>query len=430
MKLSGSKIVIPLLCFYLVVGIYFLDSSLESLLRIFRLMTVPVLIFIIFALTPKIRLLHVKHLSFLGLPIVILFIINFIQLIVLPKGIVETHLTGSIKFAAWFCTYLCSLLTLYPSSVLQYKKYILNILFIIFLFGVAIYPFIMISSGVSLSTVLAGYGDSEDRIQTSGFFGSSNEDANGLMTLFPIALIFLEKMKGPKKTILKLALFAFFPFLLLYNGTRTTLFFTLPIILVVFYSKLSLKGLIRLALMFAAPIGFALPFATNFMNKAFASQSSGSGGSFSWRVDHVWTPAIEYTQKYSPIFGFGSRGWEYVAQQLGLFKDFGGQAVGEIISPHSGYVWAFVCWGGLGLAAYVLFLVTLLAESFRLSQLRDPELSLLGRALFCSVFGYISWAYISNVMWAQGWVILVSIATLIATTKMISLMALKSRMLS
>ena len=421
MKLNASQIIIPLLCFYLIAGIYLLDTSLESILRIFRLITVPILILVIFALTPKIKLLPAKHLIWLGLPIIILFLINLFQLVALPKDVIEMHVTGSIKFTAWFCTYLCSLLSLNPTSAFQYKKNISKVLFVIFLVGVAIYPIIMISSGISLSTVLAGYGDSDDRVQASGLFGSANEDANGLMTLFPIALVFLEQIKGIKKTIFKWVLFAFFPFLLLYNGTRTTLFFTMPIVLVMFYSKLSLKGLIRLMLMGVIPLAASLPFIASFMSRAFASQASGNGGSFSWRVDHVWTPAIEYTQKYSPIFGFGSRGWEYIAQQLGLFRDFSGQAVGEIISPHSGYVWAFVCWGSVGLCAYVLFLVILLIESFRLSQLSNRELSLLGRALFCSVFAYGMWAYISNVMWAQGWVILVSIATLIATTKLIAL---------
>ena len=416
MKVNASKIIIPLLCFYLVMGIHLLDSSLESILRVFRLMTVPVLIFIILALAPKIRLVQAKRLSWLGLPIIILFLINLLQLVVLPKDVIETHITGSIRFTAWFGTYLCALFSLNPSSAFDYKKNILKVLLIVFLIGVFIYPFIMLGSGVSLSTVLAGYGDSADRVQNSGIFGSANEDANGLMTIFPIALFFLEQMKGIKKTIFKWILFSFFPFLLLYNGTRTTLFFTLPIILVVFYSKLSLKGLIRLALIVAVPIGFTLPFISSFMNQAFASQASGDGGSFTWRVDYVWTPAIEYTQKYSPIFGFGSRGWEYVAQQLSLFINNSGRTE-DIISTHSGYVWTFISWGGVGFCTYILFLVVLLIESFRLSQLQNKESQILGRALFCSVFGYCTWAYISNVMYSQGWVILISLATLIAATK-------------
>ena len=415
MKIKISQIIIVLLCFYLIFGIYLLDASFESILRIFRFITLPILILITFALIPKIKLIRLKKLIWLGLPILILFFINLLQLVAIPKDAIEMHITGSIKFTAWFGTYLCSLLSLNPTSALQYKKYISNVLLTIFLIGVAIYPIIMISSGISLSTVLAGYGAAEDRVQNSGIFGSANEDANGLMTLFPIALVFLEQVEGNKKIIFKFVLFSFFPFLLLYNGTRTTLFLTLPVILVLFYSKLSLKGLVRLLLMGATPLLLSVPFISTFIDRAFASNTGGKGDSYAWRLTEVWTPAIEYTEKYSPIFGFGSRGWEYISEQLGLLTQ-----EGLPLSTHSGYIWAFVSWGALGLLAYILFIIVLLIESFRLSQLPNTELSTFGRALFCSVFAYCIWAYISNVFWAQGWVILVSLATLIATTKIIA----------
>ena len=414
MKIKISQIVIVLLCFYLIFGIFLLDVSFDRILRIFRFMTLPILILIIFALTPKIKLIRLKKLIWLGLPILLLFFINLLQLVAIPKGAIEMHITGSIKFTAWFGTYLCSLLSLNPTSALQYKKYISNVLLIIFLIGVATYPIIIISSGNSLSTVLAGYGAAEDRVQNSGLFGSANEDANGLMTLFPIALVFLEQVEGNKKIIFKFVLFSFFPFLLLYNGTRITLLFTLPVILVLFYSKLSLKGLVRLLLMGATPLLLSVPFIATFMDRAFASNTGGKGDSYAWRLTEVWTPAIEYTEKYSPIFGFGSRGWEYISEQLGLLAE------GLPLSTHSGYIWAFVSWGALGLLAYILFLIVLLIESFRLSQLPNTELSTFGRALFCSVLAYCIWAYISNVFWAQGWVILVSLATLIAATKIIA----------
>lgn len=414
MKIKISQILIVLLCFYLIFGVYLLDASFDRILRIFRLITLPILILIIFALTPKIKLIRLKKLIWLGLPILILFFINLLQLFAIPKDAIEMHITGSVKFTAWFGTYLCSLLSLNPNSALQYKKYISNVLLIIFLIGVATYPIIMISSGISLSTVLAGYGAAEDRVQNSGLFGSANEDANGLMTLFPIALVFLEQMEGNKKIIFKFVLFSFFPFLLLYNGTRTTLLFTLPVILVLFYSKLSLKGLVRLLLMGAMPLLLSVPFIATFIDRAFASNTGGKGDSYAWRLTEVWTPAIEYTEKYSPIFGFGSRGWEYMSEQLGLLAE------GLPLSAHSGYIWAFVSWGALGLLAYILFFIVLLIESFRLSQLPNTELSTFGRALFCSVLAYCIWAYISNVFWPQGWVILVSLATLIAATKIIA----------
>ena len=418
MKFKVSQCIIPLICFYLVAELHCLERALESTLRIFRLITIPALFIFYIILIRKKRFSNFKKLGFLELPIIILFLINLIQLFIIPKDAIEMHITGSVKFTAWFGLYLTSLLSLNLSSALKYKMVLLNTLATIFLIGIAIYPFIIITSGTTLSSVLTGYGDTADRIQNSGLFGSANEDANGLMTLLPFALLFVEKIKGVHKSILRYSLFIFFPFLLIYNGTRTTLFFTLPITLILFYSELSLKGLLKLILILLTPLIIIFPFISSFLNQAFSAQLAGDGGSFTWRVENVWNPAIEYTQRYSPIFGFGSRGWEYIANPLDLFTR-GGIQSGNLISPHSGYVWAFVSWGGIGLCMYLLFLIILLAESFKISQLHNKHLAMLGRALFCSVFSYCTWSYISNVMWAQGWIILVTIAILIASAKVI-----------
>ncbi len=88
---------------------------------------------------------------------------------------------------------------------------------------------------------------------------------------------------------------------------------------------------------------------------------------------------------------------------------------------HSGYVWAFASWGVLGLIAYVSFLLILLLEAFKLSQSADFDIAYHGKALFCSVTGYCIWAFISNVMFSQGWIILMSLGILIAAFKFIEL---------
>ncbi|NJM96496.1 MAG: hypothetical protein HC800_04155 [Phormidesmis sp. RL_2_1] len=156
------------------------------------------------------------------------------------------------------------------------------------------------------------------------------------------------------------------------------------------------------------------------VNRFFAAESQG-GGTLGWRLEHAWVPTINYTMEHSPLFGFGSRGWEFVAELLNVIDPL----TDEVVPSHSGYVWAFVAWGALGALTYVGFLVVLLFEAFKLSMVKNKEVATTGRALLCSVVGYCLWAFISNVMWPQGWLILISLAILIACLKVTALTTLE-----
>ncbi|MEO0647552.1 MAG: hypothetical protein AAFZ17_15560, partial [Cyanobacteria bacterium J06650_10] len=148
------------------------------------------------------------------------------------------------------------------------------------------------------------------------------------------------------------------------------------------------------------------------VSRFFAEEMQG-GGTFGWRIEHAWIPTIQYTLSQSPLFGFGTRGWEFICTKLSIINP----ADGLVVPAHSGYVWSFITWGASGFCLYIAFLLILLAESIKLARSKQPERSRTGRALLCSVIGYCFWAFISNVMWPQGWLILLCVAILIACEK-------------
>ena len=415
MKIRAAIIPIFLMSLYLVLSIHKVStiSTIASVMRLFRFGTIPILLLFILDLLPKWKQKQAERLFVMSLPIIIILFVTLFQLIALPSDVLSTHITGSVRPISWSLAYLCVLLVLNPSVAREYKKIFLTLLLLIFLVGILQYPHLILKSGVGISSIFSNYGQLQSRVQIHGIFGSANEDANGLMTLFPIALLCIETTHGLKKKILRFIIFIFFPIALLFNGTRTALLISFPLITFLFYSNLSFKR--TFIFLLGAPIlsGLSLLFGYDFFERAFIEDIEG-GGTIGWRLEQVWIPAINHTLENSPIFGFGSRGWEYVAQQVGSINSEGGP-----IPPHSGYFVVYISWGIIGLAAYLAFLLILLTESFQLAQSKRVDIAKPSKALFCSVVAYCIWAFISNANEEQGWLILFVIGSLIASLKII-----------
>lgn len=416
MKVKASFLLVALNILYVITSIHVISviPIVHSLMRVLRLLSIPVLFFIMIALFPKQSSYKLSRLLSISLPPIILLFINLLQLLALPNNIVLTHASGSVTFTAWFSLYLSMLMALNSKSSGFVKNALITTLSLTFLIGILQYPHIVMQSGAQLSRALNNYGNTVHRYQLGGIFGSANEDANGFVTLFPLALLWVENQKGIKKIIFRCILLIYFPLVLIFNGTRTALIITFPIVTTLFYWKISLNQFLYI-LGPLAGIGLALFNLSSNITSKFFGQESASGGTFGWRVEHVWLPAVQYTLNNSPIFGFGSRGWEYICNQLEIFDTF----TGGPKPSHSGYIWAFASWGMLGLIAYVTFLSILLIQAFQLSNSKTQDISRTGKALFCSMIGYCFWAFISNVMMPQGWVILISLATLIAALKVL-----------
>jgi hypothetical protein len=415
MKIKTIVIPFSLMILYLITSIYKVLTipPLESALRFFRLASIPILLFAIFDLVSKLKLKQAKLLIMMSLPILVILFVTVFQLLALPPDALSTHISGSVRIICWSLTYLSVLFSFSYPAATKYKTIFIFLFFLIFIVGLSQYPGIINKSGVSINNILNSYGKFDEGKGNFGIFGSANEDANALMTLFPTTLLFLDKTHGIVRNSLIAILFIFFPVAIIYNGTRTALLVTYPLILFLFYSNLSLKKVFIFIL--ASPIisSILLLFSNGLFERAFAEDANG-GGSFSWRLEHSWIPAINYTLTNSPIFGFGSRGWEYVVQNARILTP-----EGEFIPAHSAYVWVYIAWGIIGFTAYLTFLLVLLKESFQLAKSKNSNIASTSKALFCSVIAYCIWAFISNASDDQGWLILFAIGTLIASLKII-----------
>ena len=415
MKFKISNLLIALIFINMIGSIHSLAdlAPFNTIIRLFRLATVPLLIGFIAILLPRQPLAQLRESLLLCLSPIILICVNLLQLFALPDILLPTHATGSARFTTWFLLYIATILALNPVTVNKVKNAIFILLVAIFVIGILQYPRIIVQAGGQIGTALSNYGQVESRYQLAGIFGSANEDANGLITLYPLTLLWIEQQKGLKRTLLRWTLLFYFPLILVFNGTRTALIVSFPLITTLFYWKLSLKQFLLWLGPLAATALLLIQASAGLIERVFGQESQGSG-SLGWRIEHAWVPAVDYTWAKAPLFGFGSRGWEYITHQLQIY-DIEGMAE----PAHSGYVWVFVSWGALGLFAYVTFLGLLLAQAFSLSLSEQTEIALGGRALLCAVIGYCLWAFISNVMWPQGWLILILLATLIACFKIL-----------
>lgn len=412
----------------LLIGIYLISSvevlrnvqSVHSVMRLFRFATVPLLFLTVLILLPQQPIDKIKRMSWLCLPPIILLSINLLQLFALPAEVLPTHTTGSVRFTAWFLLHIAVILNINSATVEKIRSRTLFVLLLLFVVGIAQYPLIIAQAGGSLGGALSNYGQLGARYQLSGLFGSANEDANGFVTLLPLMLWWIEGRSNPKRRIFRFVLLLYFPFILIFNGTRTALLCSFPIVTILFYWRLSLNQLLYMAGPLMAVLVGLLAASQRFVALFFEKESQG-GGTLGWRIEHAWIPTTDYTLANSPLFGYGSRGWDFLCQKLGILNPL----TREVVPAHSGYVWSFVTWGSIGFLVYITFLLVLLTESFKLSRSDSYDISRMGRALLCAVVGYCFWAFISNVMWPQGWLVLLSLATLIACLKTTALEAAK-----
>ena len=421
MKVNAVGILAFLIVLYLLTAIHAVESvSIASaLMRLFRLANIPLFLLFIVVLLPRQAMTKMKAFAPLILPVVLILAVNVLQLAALPAHLAATHLTISVRFSALFLLYICILLAINRTSVDRLMRVLTVSLSAVFVVGVIQYVFLIFQSGSSFVSVFANYGQPGARYQLEGILGSANENANGFMTILPLVLLQVERKEFQTRLLLRGAVFFLLVLALLFNGTRTALLISLPLITFLFYSDLSVKKAAFLALPASVFGAYLLLFSQNIVGRAFGQESS-QDGTLGWRVEHVWRPAIDYTAANSPLFGFGSRGWEFIGAQIG-FTDHTGI---DVAPAHSGYIWTFVSWGLFGLLAYVVLLVVLLVESFRLSQSRKKTVADAGKALFCSMVGYCIWAFISNVMFTVGWVILMYLAAAIAAYKFLNVCVL------
>ena len=381
-----------------------------SALGLFRIFMIPILVLVAVDATKR-KLIRISTVSIVA--VVTLASLFILQTFAIPGVSLVTHFSGSAKFIFWFLSYLVLITTVTPRESLKVKNAIVTALVIVFLMALIQYPYLILRGGLSLGQVFSSYG-SFGKVKTYGLFLSANEDGNGMMTLFPFMLYKIEQFTGAKKSFLRAFILACMPFVLLINGTRTALFITFPLIVLLFYSKFSPKQIIRL-LLITTILGLLVSlFGQAFLDQAFSSETD-DGGTFNWRIENLWVPAINYTSEESFLFGFGTRGWEHFCAQSPnpLLTE-------QCYPSHNAFVWSFVAWGMLGFIAYVLFISNLMFQSLQVSKFRlDQDVALLGKTVACSTLGYCLWSVISNSFMNAGWIILFLLGSLSYVLKMI-----------
>lgn len=412
--------------FFLVIDIILSLPQLYEHMRIIgslRLVFIPILVII---LSDQIKKVDEKRIIFaisMSWPLLLLMILFLIQIVVIPRAALSIHLSGCAKYISWTLLYVCALLSLNSQTIPIIRRILLFTLLLVFLAIIIQYPILIQQSSEKLSGIVASYGSQEKDI--FGLFGAGNEDANSLMTLFPFALFYVRQKSGLNRLLLKIIILIYIPIVLFVNGTRTALFITFPIVIFLFHFSLSFKNLIKVIPFFITLILLYITYVANFAESSFASESQGEG-TWGFRVNRVWIPASNYTSENSPLWGFGSRGWEYVCTINRIVRSGAETNAFEVIPSHNVYVWTYVSWGIVGFFIYLAFLMILLKETFFLSMFSKLEVSLLGKTLLTSVIAYCIWAYISNATIEAAWGILLAISILIASVKMTVLLRNKN----
>ncbi|MDB9526428.1 O-antigen ligase family protein [Oscillatoria sp. CS-180] len=358
-------------------------------------------------------------------PIFLLILLSILQAIAIsPRSLASAHSRGLVRILFWFFSYLSLTTILTPRNEQRIRNVLLGFLTFLFLITIIQYPILVIQSKLSIGSILSALVGGS-KIKTFGIFHAANEDANFMMTVFPLALLRVESTKGPKKILFRYILIFGTLLALLLNGTRTAIFITFPLVLFMYYSRLSMGRTLIFSTLVSAGCGLYLLADASIITGTFNDELN-DGGSFGYRLEHAWIPAISYTLRYSPIFGFGARGWEYLNEHIRLFdvvNEWG--VIQGSAAPHNVYVWAFVTWGTVGLAFYISLIFILLRQSFLLfktNRLKFQSDRNIGKALFCSVCAYCLWGFISNAHAPFGWITLFMLACIIASleTKVLS----------
>lgn len=392
-----------------------------SFLGVFRFFALALIVFSLSQLSNKLDIFKFKKQFFI--PLISLISILIIQVFSVPQGALLGHLTGSTRIVFWFLCYIYLMINLNSRTEKQVVNILLSFFAIIFAISLIQYPILIARSGVSIGSVLAAFSEG-GKIKTFGLFGSANEDANCMMTLFPFALLYVESLKSSRKKIFRYTTIISTFLALVFNGTRTAMLLTFPLVLFIYYSKLSVKRVLVFTAIFLLALIFLALTSADFFASLFSSEIE-DGGSLGYRVEHAWIPAINYTLEKAPIFGFGARGWEYLNGKIRLFDVINEWGVVQgSAAPHNVYVWSLVTWGLAGLAAYITLIIILLKNSFlmfKTNALRSQYDRDIGKTVFCSIFAYCIWGGISNAHMPVGWITFFMLAVLVASLKMRSI---------
>lgn len=329
-----------------------------------------------------------------------LLIVTFLFLMVVQCAYLDNtvfNIQGSIKFFFYFGFILICLYgaIIYSDDAITT---LLNICVLFFMSVLIFYPYLIAESGVDPITRLL---KSDSRAFL--LLQASNEDAHFMTTLMMLVYLRLRKNK-----VLVIGLASFFYLAMIYNGTRSALMIAIlqPIIFYILYKRKFVSSAIVLTVV----ILLSLPYLTTFIESKFEkdlavlteaedlAKGKEVGGTFSWRIAHLWLPVLDYTFEHSPVIGHGSNGWDIVIPKI---------LNGESNAPHNFFIWSLVNWGLIGLVLIILLFYIPIKYVIR-AYLRneDDDDRFTSVALICAWMEFLVWSFLANSNNSEGWTIL------------------------
>ncbi|WKN32529.1 O-antigen ligase family protein [Porifericola rhodea] len=334
-----------------------------------------------------------KGISLIAIAFVILVGVQFFIL-----GDKSFNLQGAVKYFFYFSFIIVSLF-----SAINHPEHTINtivkISLILFVTVLIFYPYLIIESGIDPVSALLY---NEHRLHF--LLHASNEDAHFMTTFFLLALY-----KVRKYPVWILILSILFIVALIYNGTRSAFIIALilPILYFILYKRRFILSTIIAGVIFIVSFSYVSEYIeVKFEEDLRVFEQSEKvlsgkevGGSFSYRIAHLWIPMLTYTTQESPIIGNGSNGWDIVAVNILNNK--------KIESPHNTFVWAYVNWGIIGVIGITLLLsipfFSLIKLYMRSNGGKYQSLIII---LICTWIEFFVWSMIANAYTVHGWVVL------------------------
>lgn len=319
------------------------------------------------------------------------------------------NIQGAIKYFFYLSFIAVSLF----SAIIHSERtiqVILNICLLLFILVLIFYPYLIVSSGIDPLTALLS-----NTKRMHFLLHASNEDAHFMTTLFILVILRIRKHAG-----WALILTGLFYVALIYNGTRSAFFIAvlLPILFIILYKRRFVLSFIILGVIFISSFSYIEEYVkVKFENDLQVFENTDAvlsgkqvGGSFSYRIAHLWVPMVSYTSSESPIIGNGSNGWDIIAIKLLNSK--------KIESPHNSFVWAYVNWGLLGFVGLLMLFGVPFFSMIKiyLSNLGGKYQALV-IGLICTWVEFFVWSMIANAYTVHGWVILALLIVLSVAVK-------------
>ncbi len=287
------------------------------------------------------------------------------------------------------------------------------LLIVFYIVIVSVYPFIVPSS-FYYNPVNYFYSIGMGFRLNEGFLGAANEDANFLSSIFPLLLF-----KTGNRKLVKMGLVILTFLILLINGTRSAIMMMLITTFIYMLYGQNKERIIHIRILMLTIISFVIvlfiiPYFTiifysernlfeNFNNLLNYGDATVEGN-FAYRVIKIWTRPIYYTIENSPMFGFGSGGWDFVALKLRIVNPFN---LFKVESPHNSLIYFFVCWGLIGVIVFLIIIICGFGLSIKcLFKNTDTTFKNLSLSIFLSWISFIAWSLIANAYSTHGWIIL------------------------